>query len=563
MGFTPEQARLALAATDTGIDVEAALESLLAMGGDVTSPTSFRDDSRELPTSRARPRTGDATPPRTIGTATPPTNGITSQLQTDKLLSQASELGFSMFTRANAFWNQGKEAVQKAYEEGIKATGTPSTGGDGRTRNINDGRPKWMTTDTPDFNDEPSPTKTRAAPVEKFADDTDAVTSSFDDRPQRRTPPAGTAAAPPSQAKKSLFDDDAPSYVSPHRRRAAPAPSSSRHEPPAASNPAARQPLPAARQAPPQRTAPSRPKITVPQTSPAAIASTISARTKGTELFKLGQYADAEAAYTSGITSLPPTHVLLTSLYTNRAAARLKTGDMSGAVGDCTAVFKLIGLGEENVSGLLELDETSSQFRFDGVPGKLDLREQVVKALQRRAAGLEGMERWEKARADWERLAGLGWAHVQGKVRDEAVRSAARCRGIVNAAANPASASVSAPPKPRPRPAPRPSAQSKPSEAAQRLKQAEAAQEAEANEAIQLKDSVDARIQAWKGGKEANVRALIASLDLVLWPELGWVKVGMHELVTPSQVKIRYTKAIAKVHPDKVGRIPFKHPATS
>ncbi|CAG8606776.1 572_t:CDS:2, partial [Acaulospora colombiana] len=95
-------------------------------------------------------------------------------------------------------------------------------------------------------------------------------------------------------------------------------------------------------------------------------------------------------------------------------------------------------------------------------------------------------------------------------------------------------------------------APSKPSEAAVRLKQAEAAQEAEDNEKIQLKDSVDARIQNWKGGKEANLRALIASLDTVLWPELGWVKVGMHELVTPSQVKIRYTKAIAKVHPDKL-----------
>ena len=46
-----------------------------------------------------------------------------------------------------------------------------------------------------------------------------------------------------------------------------------------------------------------------------------------------------------------------------------------------------------------------------------------------------------------------------------------------------------------------------------------------------------------------------ASLDTVLWPELGWQKVGMHELVTPAQVKIRYTKAIAKLHPDKVCRI--------
>jgi hypothetical protein len=38
----------------------------------------------------------------------------------------------------------------------------------------------------------------------------------------------------------------------------------------------------------------------------------------------------------------------------------------------------------------------------------------------------------------------------------------------------------------------------------------------------------------------------------VLWPELGWQKVGMAELVSSNQVKIRYTKAIAKLHPDKV-----------
>ena len=75
----------------------------------------------------------------------------------------------------------------------------------------------------------------------------------------------------------------------------------------------------------------------------------------------------------------------------------------------------------------------------------------------------------------------------------------------------------------------------------------------------ELKDVVDARILAWKGGKETNLRALIASLENVLWPELGWQKVGMHELITPSQVKIRYTKAIAKLHPDKVRLIRCKN----
>ena len=72
---------------------------------------------------------------------------------------------------------------------------------------------------------------------------------------------------------------------------------------------------------------------------------------------------------------------------------------------------------------------------------------------------------------------------------------------------------------------------------------------------MDLKDSVEGRLMIWKGGKETNVRALIASLETVLWPELKWQKVGLHELVTPGQVKVRYMKAIAKLHPDKVSHI--------
>ena len=89
-------------------------------------------------------------------------------------------------------------------------------------------------------------------------------------------------------------------------------------------------------------------------------------------------------------------------------------------------------------------------------------------------------------------------------------------------------------------------------EATARLKAANAAAEADEAERYRLKDLIDSRLMAWKGGKEANIRALIASLENVLWPELGWVKVGMGELITESQVKIRYMKAIAKLHPDKV-----------
>ena len=110
------------------------------------------------------------------------------------------------------------------------------------------------------------------------------------------------------------------------------------------------------------------------------------------------------------------------------------------------------------------------------------------------------------------------------------------------------------PPRPKPQPKPVQRGPTPPSEALNRVREANAAAEAEDQARHDLKDVIDARLQAWKGGKETNIRALIASLETVLWPELGWQKVGMHELVTPSQVKIRYTKAIAKLHPDKVRR---------
>jgi tetratricopeptide (TPR) repeat protein len=552
MGFTPEQARLALAATDTGLDVEAALESLLAAGGDVTSPEMQEQPEYPASPPRHRPMPREAVDPgraRGSGTSTP--SNTSANFQADKLLAQASEIGLSMFTKANAFWNQGKELAQKAYEEGKKqaaASGpTPS----------NDGRPRWMQTSTPDLPDMRESSQ-RVPRSTSFRDDDDVREMDTAPRPQpprRREPtaPSASTTAPAPQTNNiSLFGEDAPTYISPHRRR--PAPSNSSLAGLESPQPASRRPAPSPRPEPRK----SRINIVIPETSPSAIQASVAARTKGTEAFKLGQYAEAEAAYTRAITSLPSNHILLTSLYTNRAAARLKTGDSGGAVGDCTTALKLMTV-EDDMSKLNDIDE-SMTWSFNGVPGKLDLREQAVKALQRRAAGLEATERWDRARIDWERLSGLHWPQAQGRVKEEATRSAGRCRTMVNssnkaATNNPdlSSAAPSRPPsKPRPRPVQRPSGPSKPSEASIRLKQAEAAQEAEDNEKIQLKDSVDARISNWKGGKEANLRALIASLDTVLWPELGWIKVGMHELVTPSQVKIRYTKAIAKVHPDKV-----------
>ncbi|XP_062593365.1 cyclin-G-associated kinase-like [Saccostrea cucullata] len=67
------------------------------------------------------------------------------------------------------------------------------------------------------------------------------------------------------------------------------------------------------------------------------------------------------------------------------------------------------------------------------------------------------------------------------------------------------------------------------------------------------------KVLDWIEGKERNVRALLCSLDKVLWDgEKRWQQVGMHDLVTADQVKKVYRKAVLSVHPDKLGGTPHE-----
>lgn len=563
MGFSIQQARVALAATDTGLDVQAALETLLSNGAasdsqpserpredqrnaqrepgweryyesDEDQPRSTSSGRRPAPTSRSTAPNRASEPTARDGPSPSGDSQRHLQEQADKLIAQASEIGLSMFNRANAFWKEGKEKVQRAYEE---RAATAARTGEGGSRN---GRPKWMQEVPEGEGGEGERTK---ADRNGFRDD-DEVLPPKPSRPATQPRSKQTDARPPeSQPSTSerakvgnLFSDDPPVvYTSPFRRKAP------------ARNPALTPAAPAkvtssVRPTPPR--APSPIPLVQRKTvsaSPAAITSSAQHKAKGTEMFKLGRYAEAETAYSAAISGLPSAHLLLIPLYNNRALARIKTGDHNGAIEDCTTVIELIGpeYHPAREAKVTKEDEGAS----------VDLAEGMVKALWRRAEAYEGREKWDAARKDWEAVASVEWA---GKARMEAVRGVGRCKQMLNADANGGAPSA---PKSRPaaKPKPRPSRPpvAVPTEALNRVREANQAAEAEDQARHELKDVVDARLVAWKNGKETNIRALIASLETVLWPELGWQKVGMHELVTPAQVKIRYTKAIAKLHPDK------------
>ncbi|XP_035210265.1 cyclin-G-associated kinase-like, partial [Stegodyphus dumicola] len=59
------------------------------------------------------------------------------------------------------------------------------------------------------------------------------------------------------------------------------------------------------------------------------------------------------------------------------------------------------------------------------------------------------------------------------------------------------------------------------------------------------------KIMDWTSHKERNIRALLCSLHTILWEGTRWNEVGMHQLVTPADVKKFYKKACLAVHPDK------------
>ncbi|MGH0135171.1 UNVERIFIED_CONTAM: hypothetical protein FKN15_001111 [Acipenser sinensis] len=72
-------------------------------------------------------------------------------------------------------------------------------------------------------------------------------------------------------------------------------------------------------------------------------------------------------------------------------------------------------------------------------------------------------------------------------------------------------------------------------------------------------DPLKLQILDWIEGKERNIRALLSTLQTVLWEgENKWKPVGMADLLTPDQVKKYYRKAVLIVHPDKTAGQPYE-----
>ncbi|KAH9313897.1 hypothetical protein KI387_022524, partial [Taxus chinensis] len=83
-------------------------------------------------------------------------------------------------------------------------------------------------------------------------------------------------------------------------------------------------------------------------------------------------------------------------------------------------------------------------------------------------------------------------------------------------------------------------------------KQKELEIEEEETEKTKSSEKLDSEIKRWSTGKEGNIRALLSTLQYVLWPGSGWKPVPLIEIIEGIAVKKAYQKARLCVHPDKL-----------
>ncbi|KAI4195217.1 MAG: hypothetical protein LQ346_003494, partial [Caloplaca aetnensis] len=514
----------------------------------------------------------------------------------------AAELGNNLFKTANSLWKTGTKKLNKAVAEMNSDSDSsqpkwmrePRVEIDGPARNHHP--PQEGVTNGHETSAKP---RRQTAKPEVEVTDEALMLESADARPQTRKPPRPKTekthevprprpASPVAQSygekisqprfmqqprsqrhddprsrlnKQAVEEQTAEAYISPARRKKTapklPVPESDllfeSSQPPsqATTSPMTHRPPP--RQPPSQQPnriqqvpRPSPPQRKVPPISPSALHTSHASRRAGTVAFKLGNYAEATAHYTSALSPLPSAHPLHIPLLSNRALSHLKTGEPKACIADTQTAIDLIG-PSRGVGETVDL----------GDEGAKAIRDYWGKAMTRQAEALEQLERWSEAGNIWKTCveAGVGGA--------TSIAGRNRCERAVHGPSR-ASSKPAAPKKPPPKPRPKPQVSalddltgtathtdSADSEAVSRLRLANTALERLDDEKFALADTVSDRIFRWRSGKENNLRALLASLDTVLWEGSGWTKVGMGELILPGKVKVVYMKGIGKCHPDK------------
>ncbi|KAK9241071.1 hypothetical protein V1525DRAFT_447615 [Lipomyces kononenkoae] len=584
MGFSVDQARRALAMTDNGLNVQQAVDILVNESHEKAkqrhqrqhnprqaqrmsrNETEIDDDVlAPHPDDRRRPARRFSQDPEMMkyedegewqdmpsiysnGTTSDRSGGslgfkmsqLSGQNTAHDIGKIASGLSAQLRSRAEGLWKQGRERVARAVEEYNNAGGLSAM--------VSEENPRWMRNqhryrydqDAQEVNLESPIPEDRTHESHGIAATLEAMLLEQEGPYKQKSPsPLTTPVRPISSSLGSTAAMPRPTSLNQEKSRAPQPPSAD--IPPMPRRPP-RPPVPSASTsrssagpttasaAPKRSSRPARPRVDI---SPTQIEQIGVLRTDGMEAFKRGDFTHANELYSKSLDLTPSIHLLRTVLLSNRAACLLKLGNVKDALADAEEGLNIIG----PTRGIDEEYERGKS-----------LVEIWAKLLQRKSEALEQLERFKDARDAWDVLVQAGRG---GKVAIDGKR---RCENILNP--KPKSAASSTATSARSTPRPTKSTSIEDSVAAQaalkRLQKMNDEAEAQDAEKFALHDTVEQKLAAWRSGKEDNLRALIGSLDTILWAETGWAKVSMADLVMPKKVKINYMKAVAKTHPDKI-----------
>ncbi|TIA89008.1 hypothetical protein E3P99_02257 [Wallemia hederae] len=496
MGFSPLDATQALKSSN--MDLSAAATMLISQSQEPSSGAA----PQERPSSQQRQR-----PARE-------TRETPKQPQPDaaeELIQQASALGNDLFSKASSYWSVGKTMAQKAFEEQRQRVGKQQTEEERlrrekEKREYEERKSRWDQGASSGFRDDDVPVQESGSFVPPQLRQADRPASTRPSLQASREPSRQSS----QQSGGSLLDAFKPSsYVSPARHAVR-----------------SRAATPTQQQTSSPKPAPKPKKARVnPPVSQAALDQSGALRAQGNEAFKLGSYAQAVALYEQAASSIPPNHIRSAVVNANLATTHLKNGDADSAIKSATAAVSIIGDDYDPSEGI-------------------NVLETAAKAYKSRASAHELNERHADAQKDYEKLISISTklANIQNQAI-EGLRRAKAAQEPKKSTSTPiatSNASIKA-------------AGEKAAKAAlERSKAASLQEAAEDTERHALKDGVDAQLLRWKAGKVDNIRALLSSVDTILWPELGLKKFGMHELVTDVSVKKVYMRTVSKVHPDKI-----------
>lgn len=486
---------------DMGFDAEVARKALRAMHGDVRGAVSYiMADAQGMPLPEPRRSTQDY-----------------------DVSALATEFGTTVLAKASSMWSFGKKHIAKAVAE---------YQGGGSSRGSTDGSPAWMRDAEKYRNRAPSPQSTlpdsssssQSLPSSRKFTSDDAMPT----RPSRaqafrekRAALATNPGSPKVPASPSLASGASPSPVadSPSVPAAASVPNVDLLDldgPPSA----------------PPSTMDIFSASPTPSTSSKLSGNTSNHRENGLQAYKRGDYAEAVEHFDLVLSGLAANDILRSLIYSNRAACNLKSGNFREALNDTQQGLRLLPQGK--LSGVeVEKGKTAQE-----IWSKLVLRQ---------AEALEHAERYQEAGQAYQQLLDNGFAS------HTVLTGRRRCQKALD----PELEAKAAPPPEKKSQRRKWNTTGEPTSAAGKaaLQKVRDEHKRQANleaERDGLRDVVTQRIDAWKTGKEDNLRALLSSLHTVLWADSGWQPVGLHDLVLTKKVRVVYMKAVARTHPDKV-----------